>query len=802
MNRLVSNRARCGAVGISVLALMAAGGAAAQTAADAGGAETRGAETRVEGLTDIVVTAQKYDQRLQETPISIVAVDGNQLATMGVDSLQGFDTFVPNLSVGGTGGQGNAVANFSIRGIGGAGSGFVTQESAVGVYIDDILFARPNGALLDLLDVDRMEVLRGPQGTLFGRNTAGGAVRYITKRPTDEFEGNARGVLGSRNRRDLSATVNIPLADTLATRISFSSKNRDGYITRLVDGIKTGNENSTAVRGQVEWKPTSRLTVNLSADSVRTSDHGSPTTISSYSVTDIYPSALYGIQGPGHPPLSAAAYLSMRNLNPSASASGWTNAASDFAGYTTTGKYSVYGGDLDRNTYRGLGLAATISYELTDDITFKSLTGYRDVHQMMKQDWDRTPIWLNALWETIDIEYYTQEFQFTGNSLDGRLKWVVGAFYYHDQADDYRRRFDPSGGAIGSDGQPGQMENKYITTESLAVFGQGTFSFTDRFSATVGLRWNKDKKDYTTERDGRNIVGSLPAPYSVSGSWSNVSPRFSLEQRWTRDIMTYQSAAMGFKGGGFNDTIQRNCAAPGIVNCGLTEYQPEKLWTYEAGIRSEFLDRRLRINITGFYTTYNDMQVQLIDNTPPPFAYTTNADATVKGLEIDALAAVTPELMVRGSFGYTKSKYDGNIAAQTAGTIGVGTPFLRSPKISYSIGATYRHPLKDEAELVFNTDWGWKDKQASTSTPTNMLMLPSYGLLNGRIEYRSGRNWSFALFGTNLLDKYYLTGGFDPSGPASKPAYGTTKPHDALFGFTMLDVGRPRELGVELNISF
>lgn len=760
------------------------------------------ADTNDGGLADIVVTAQRYDQRLQETPISVVAMDAGQLASMGVDSLQGFDAFIPNVSVGGTGGQGNAVANFSIRGIGGAGSGFVTQESAVGVYVDDILFARPNGALLDLLDIERLEVLRGPQGTLFGRNTAGGAIRYITRKPTDRFEGSFKGVLGSRNRRDISGTVNLPLADELAARVSFSNKKQDGYITRLVDGVKTGNNDSTAVRGQLEWKPTSRLTINISGDSIHTTDHGSPTIISNYSVTDIYPNALYGIQGPGQPPVNAAAYTSMRNLNPGASASGWTNAASDFAGYTTTNPYGVYGGDPDLNTYRSLGLAGTIAYELTDSIVFKSLTGYRDAHQSMKQDWDRTPIWLNALWEKIDIEYYTQEFQLNGNSFDGRLKWVVGAFYYHDQADDYRRRFDPSGGAVGSDGQPGQIENKYITTESLAAFGQGTLNFTDRFSTTLGLRWNRDKKHYTTLRDGRNLVGGMPAPYSVDGSWSNVSPRISLEQRWTPDVMTYQSAAMGFKGGGFNDTIQRNCSAPGIVNCGLTEYRPEKLWTYEAGIRSEFLDRKVRLNITGFYTKYNAMQVQLIDNTPPPFAYTTNADATVKGVEVDALAAVTPEFLLRGSFGYTKSKYDQGILAQTGGTIGVNTPFLRSPEISYSLGATYTYALKGDAEVKFDVDWGWKDKQASTSTPTNMVMLPSYGLLNGRLEYRSGKNWSLAVYGTNLLDKYYYTGGFDPSGPSSKPAFGTTKPHDALFGFTMLDVGRPREVGVELNVRF
>ncbi|OYU45404.1 MAG: hypothetical protein CFE44_07645, partial [Burkholderiales bacterium PBB4] len=183
------------------------------------------------GLGDIVVTAQKYEQKLQETPLSIVAVDANQLQSMGVESLSGFDAFIPNVSIGGTMAQGNAIAAFSIRGIGGGASGFVTQESSVGVYIDDILFARPNGALLDLLDIERVEVLRGPQGTLFGRNTAGGAVRYVTKRPDfNGVSGNIKAQVGERQLANVSGGLNVPFSDTLAMRASFAKKSRRGYI--------------------------------------------------------------------------------------------------------------------------------------------------------------------------------------------------------------------------------------------------------------------------------------------------------------------------------------------------------------------------------------------------------------------------------------------------------------------------------------------------------------------------------------------------------------------------------------------
>ena len=246
------------------------------------------------GIADIIITAQRYEQNLQDTPLSIVAISGDQLSASGVDSLDGFDTFIPNVSIGGTQAQGAAVAAFAIRGIGGAPAGFVTQEGAVAVYVDDILFARPNGALPDLLDVERVEVLRGPQGTLFGRNTAGGAIRYVTKRP--EFTGiagNVKATLESFERCDISADLNLPLSDNLAARFSASKKSREGHVTRIIDGDKVGDEDSTSIRMQLRWQPTERLDINLTADTIRTHDDGSATVVGTYVPGDLYPATLY-----------------------------------------------------------------------------------------------------------------------------------------------------------------------------------------------------------------------------------------------------------------------------------------------------------------------------------------------------------------------------------------------------------------------------------------------------------------------------------------------------------------------------
>lgn len=822
MTIAVKRLARIGVSSGAVALAIASSAAHAQQSAEQDGAT----------IAEIVVTAQRSETKLQDTPLSIVAVGGAELERQGTDNLSGFDTFIPNVTIGGTAAQGNAIINVAIRGIGGAPQGFITQEGAVGIYVDDILFARPNGALLDLLDVERVEVLRGPQGTLFGRNTAGGAIRYVTKQPKDILEGSIKVVAGQRDRFDVSGMLNIPLSETLASRFSFAKKSRDGYIHRIIDDTYVGGGDSTTMRGQVSWKPTSRLDIGVSADLIRTSDNGQPSLSVDFSPTDLYPAALYGVSIPGDPPPNPAAYNSLRAIAPpSVSPSGYTNAASDFGFYygQVQGGREIYGGLVpDVNKFKSYGLTGTIAYELTDDLTVKSLTGYRDISQIQNQDWDRTPIPLVQLNDTTDIEYFTQELQLNGSFFDNRLTWVAGAFYYWDDSTNIRRRFDPSAGAnsafMGDVGR-GSFESKHIKTESVALFTQGTLSVTDALSVTAGLRWGEDQKTFTSFREGRGqlclaggvpvaAVGtpascppgsvSTPSAQTVKGKWSSVSPRFSLDYRWSPEIMTYVSAAKGYKGGGFNDGIQTRCYRSPLPDCGLNEYKPENLWTYEVGMRSDLFDRRVRLNLTAFLTKYKDQQIQLADPGPPPLVYTVNGDSTVKGFEGELLASPIEDLVLKASLGYVDAGYDEDIrGASGAVAVTPAVPFYRSPKWSYTLGASYKVPVGETGDVAFDLNWGWKGKQLSYPSPTNFVRLPSYGLLNGRIAFEAEAGWSIAVFGNNLTNKYYLTGGFDPSGPGSKPTPGLTGvAHDRVFGFTMLDVGRPRELGVELSYKF
>lgn len=776
------------------------------------------------GVGEIIVTSQRYEQNLQDTPLSIVALDDEDLEARNVSNIADFDKFVPNVSIGGSQGVGDSIATFSIRGIGGAPAGFVTQEGAVGVYIDDVLFARPNGALLDLLDVERVEVLRGPQGTLFGRNTAGGAIRYVTKSPRfDSISGEAKVAIGTFDRMDVSNFLNLPLGETIAARISVAKKSRDGHIRRLIDDGDVGDQNATTGRIQFRVQPTDRLDVNLAADIIRTHNDGVGTIIGSvngypaYNFNDSYPNALYCAVGT--PRCNPAVQAQARALAPLwVSPSGYADRDVDYAFYASqlTDGYTIYGGlRPDRNDFESYGLSAIAEYDINDDISIKSLTGYREIDQKIDMDQDRLPLPIFGMKEDIFIKYVSQEIQLTGSSFSDRLKWVGGAFYYWDKARDYRRRTGgsaPSNSRFADDGtlfsDPadgvglGALEQKFITTESIALFGQGTLDLTDALSATVGLRWSRDRKDFQAFREDRGIVDGVSVPHRVKGDWSNVSPRFSLQYDWSPAVMTYVSASRGFKGGGFNDTTAGTCAAQDEEACGIEEFRPETLWTYETGLRADLFDRLARVNVTAFLTKYRDLQIQYTVTTPFPQQFTVNGNSTVKGFEGELFVVPVTGLTMRAAVGYTDSQYDDDVMDGGIVRIAKDAPYFRSPKWSYTLGASYVAPVSGNDEVAFDINWGWKDEMSSTATPANTVILPSYGLLNGRIEYRAGSGWSLALSGSNLLDKYYLVGAFDPSGPATKPTPGSTLPHATVFGYSMLDVGRPREVALELKYEF
>jgi iron complex outermembrane receptor protein len=718
-------------------------------------------------LEEVVVTATRIETDLQRTPIAVTALSGDTLRTLNVSSLVDVASFVPSLSIGSRSGTSTAEGSISIRGMGVDATG---SQAAVGVYVDDVYFSSIAGNLLGLLDVDRVEVLRGPQGTLFGRNTIAGAIQYVTREPDQVFGGYVDVTGGNFDRKDVQAAINIPLGETLAVRIVGASTDRGGFDRDLYSGIERGGDRTETARIKVRWTPNDRLTVDLKGEYSHESTNGRAVAIG-----EVNPNAEFvGL---------AELFGETRPLNNS---------------YLSTSRYSFAGFNAPDyfHFYFSVG-QAVVKYQLTDDINLKVITAYSSYLTRLAQDFDMTPLSILSSSPSHDkTGVFTEEVQLNGTSFSDRLKWTTGVFYYDSQLRD-----DPGQAIALGFGPPAYAYGNpatYISSE--AAFGQATYNLTDRFSVAAGFR-------YSRETNKSWLIGST-SPVPVT--FTNTSPHFGLNFQADKDTMLYLSASEGFRAGG----VTPSAALPG----NDLPFNPETAWTYEAGARMEFLDRRLRVNPSVFYTDWKDIQFNvLVPTAATVVAATANAgDARIKGFELESQFAATDRLMLMSALSLLEGHYTsvadltrtiypygflasfpnpatGQVlpgSSVVVPNISLGTPLQRAPKTKISVGAQYSQPFIADSRLIGSANYSWTSQQQSAVTIGDSVTMPSYGLLNARLAYvTADERWSVAFFGTNLTNKYYLLGGVNF-------AAGYT------VGTEELDLGRPREYGVELKARF
>ncbi len=702
-------------------------------------------------MEEITVTARRRAESELETPVSISAFTGEALESRGIDNFVTMDAYIPNLSIGGAAARGTSMASMSIRGIGNWQPS-IYSDPTVGIYVDDVYYAKISGALLDLVDVERLEVLRGPQGTLFGKNTMGGAIRYFTVQPSSEFGGYAKMTVGNYSRQDIDAAVNLPLADDFAVRLAGTLRQRDGFVTRIVDGVETGNIDNQAIRLQARWTP-GAWDVKASFDDTVTKNNG-PARDIPYTCPWV-PGA-----GPGTNCLFPFLYF----LN--------TGQVFDDR-WVTADPYTVYGGERDREDTRRQGASLNFGRSF-GDVAFRSVTGWQDGDQYDLTDWDGTPLGVFEQRNQINYDYWTQEFQFSGNTAGGRLNWAAGVFYFTEDSTSYTV---PGGLTFGLPTAVPAEEHREST--STAVYAQGTFSATERLDVTLGVRYTEDKEDRSS------LNGTVTDVQK--GTWDTVDPKLSFEFDFSEKVMGYVSASRGYRPGTFTEYPDEN----GVSQLRLVD--PETLWNYEVGLKGRFLDDRLQITADVFKGDYDDIQVATVH--PDPLTGTVYglienaAKAHVNGAEFEFRALLGESLIVRGSYGYLDTGYDELGPAVALGV--VNSKFIRAPENSYSIGLQYVTSKVAGGELSANIDYGWKGDQETTNTGTNNVTIEAYGLLNGRLQYKpAGESWTVALIGTNLLDEEYLIGGFDS---AIK---------EGIVGIVHQDRGRPREYGVQLAVDF
>ena len=736
----------------------------AQDGRDADDTEGRDAEAAEQDR--ITVTARRRDEDLQDVPISVTALSGAKLEDFGAQDITYLNRVVPNTTIETSRGTNNTLTAF-IRGVGQQDpvAGF---EAGVGIYIDDVYLNRPQGAVLEVYDVERIEVLRGPQGTLYGRNTIGGAVKYVTRRLGDEPSVSIEGSYGSYNQADLIVSAETPIGDTFAIGASAATFNRDGFGRNRNLGEDNYNKELLAFRGSAEWTPTEKFFARITTDYLeddsnpRAGHRLIPGLFSGAPVLDDVFDSRSGIQGP--------------------------------------------------NTAEQFGASLLLEYDISPNLVFKSITAYREDDNFTQIDFEALPaedLDVPAIYEN---EQFTQEFQlaYTGDRMSG-----IAGFYYIDA--NAFNAFDvvlaTTGDLIGLPGLTALTEGD-VDTESWSIFADVSFDLAAYFGMDTGLELSIGGRYTTDERTSsvlrqNFILGNSPqlggtgvpiatlSDFQGSEEFTEFTPRVSLAWKPVDTQNVYVSYSQGFKGGGF-DPRGLTTAAPDFDGDGTVsddevfqfmKFEPEFVDTYEAGVKSSFANNRISTSLAYFYSDYTDIQVLGSvgvdtdgDGISDTFAgVTTNAGkATVKGLEFEASAVLGYDMATDGdslsaavALGLIDADYNEFIAQVTDPATGSSAledvsderNFQNTPDTTAHINLQYDRPVSlvgNAGTLSIIGAWSFRSETNQFETPSDFLDQGAYALYDASIVWkRMDGKYELGLYGRNLADKEYKVSGYN-----------------------------------------
>ena len=710
------------------------------------------------GIEEIIVTANKRDENLQSVPISITAFSQDQLDKRGATGLEGIQESTPNLNFS-MQSAGQNVARVTLRGIGtetlvGAG------DPGIALHIDGVYVGRNSAAAGDIFDLERVEVLRGPQGTLYGRNATGGSVNFLTRKPTDQVEGNAEVSYGNYNMIRARGAVNVPLSDTLAARITLSTDSHDGYIENVyTDGGRDNADKSTlAGRFQLRWQPQDGQDFLLRAYFQKSGGAGPG---SRYLGTDYTSSNGYPTNG----------YVGNRTNGARATANVY-NLARTTDGQVVlprpTGFYQVSKNapEFLDTLIKGVDFEGNI--DLSDSIALKSLSSYQTNHNEILVDADNSELPLETRYRNGNAKQFSQEFNLISKG-DSAFSWIAGAYYFREELSEQFRSLIPARllpitvvpAPTAAPGGGGILQERltFNTTNSYALFGQATYNLTDRFSVTLGIRHTWDSKDQDRTGGGqvdltngaRALAGGAlgqEGPTSGQASWSEFTYRASASYQITPDNLLFGSYSRGYKSGGFDFNGGRLTTAGAQI-----PYNPEFVDAFEFGSKNKFFDRRVLLNLTGFYYKYKDLQVFRLTDAGP---LTDNAaQSTIWGIEGELRIQPSDGLSFDTSFGYLNATYDAYTIALPP-TDFSGNRLNYAPKWTAAAGVDYTIPIKDN-KLVARLDWSYRSDTFFDRSNSALDTQKAYSLFNARLRYDTD-DWFFDLWGKNITGTEYVTG--------------------------------------------
>ncbi|MFT4078479.1 TonB-dependent receptor [Rhodomicrobium sp.] len=636
-------------------------------------------------IQDVVVTVERRETKAQTTPGSISVIDSDQLKEENINTLRDAKGLIPNSNNPGTF-LTNSTQSFWFRGI---GQNDPYQDPAVGFYVDDVVMPRLIGTLGDLGDAERVEVLVGPQGTLYGRNTNAGAIKVTTRTPGDTTEGYYDVGIGNWGQLVSHGYVGGALVPGRAyASLSFAHASHDGFIYNEYLNRSVNDQDVTSLRGKFRLTPTNDLDIVLSVDGGR---DNSP---SFYRVPINRP----GGYDPG---------IIASELEP-------------------TGRIDT--GGVSLNVSKGLG----------DGLTLKSITATRSfVETPAVYDSDGLPTSISEGSNRLVERYYSQEFQLSGDY--DKFNFVSGLFLFHERYDQDRLVFHSK--IWGS---------SRLTTDSAALFGQGTYKFTDRFSGTIGLRFTGEKRDVfyeagATDSDHQPINQFFAI--TADQTWYSVSPKFGIDYKWTSDIFQYASITNGSKSGGYDRSLLSAIAAS-------TPFAPEKVTTYETGLKTSWLDRRVTANLAVFYNDYRDLQLS-VWNAPANAFFAGNAQsAHSSGVELVVAALPLEGLELKGSAGYLVGTYDEAAGVLGPGTNAKGNTLMNAPRWTFTSTADYTVPLDIPGAFKLHGAIKYQTQSYSDLANTKEIIIPSFGIVDLGTSYTTeDKHWTISALAKNIFDQ-------------------------------------------------
>ncbi|MEI6641809.1 MAG: TonB-dependent receptor [Novosphingobium sp.] len=759
---------------------------------------------------EIVVTAQFRAQKLQDTPLAITAVNSAILEARGQTDISQIAAQAPNVTLRAQPQSGGIGLIAFIRGIGQTDFNYAL-EPGVGIYVDDVYIPTLSSSLLDLMDLERVEVLRGPQGTLAGKNSIGGAIKLFSKKPTGEGGGYLQATYGRYNRIDVRGVADFKITDHLFARLSGATKNTDGYVKLIDYGLSHPNSNVPANNAKgdgiehgtlggrsfaagrlaLRWEASPDIEVNVAADYTRErNDSGAQVLLygGSPATTPEGIPWLKGKNGAAVPLSNAFVPYSTRfQQSGDTPPAGYDPRFINYANFldartpTTQAPFKPYAATNGQN-YDGWGVTGNVTAKLADNLSAVWISSFRRYKMSFGFDQDGSPVPVAQLDNILRHRAWSQELRLNGSFMDKRIEYTLGGFYF-DQNGTYNARVDLNYAGIdfihGPDSTP---------STSKALFFNGTFHVTDAWGVTGGIRHTWDKKDYTYFRS--NPDGTVPGPlpcefflgaptagptgvgnspnclliglYNVTGQFKGQRTdwRVETDYRFSPEVFVYASVATGYKGGGVNP---RPFFGPSAGDCNvlpfgapcnqITSFQPETLQTYEAGVKTDLFDRKLRFNASAFFNKYNNIILTLTrcHGFSPCLMPANVGKAEVWGLEAETTIRPVAGFTLDGSLSYLHFKY------KDTGTTGIPldnvTPF--TPKWNWSFGAQYDYAMK-AGMLSFRFDGTYQSSIYTEAFNSLDSQVDGRFLGNAKVTYTSpDKDWQVSAEVQNVFNKYY-----------------------------------------------